>query len=272
MEDKREFVKPKVLAVDGDIIAYRTAAVCEEHFEGSCDDILDGTLKDIATDTDVPNVRIYISDKRNFRHDIAKTLPYKGNRDSIKRPQFLDYCKAYLVKNYGAIVVPGYEADDAIATDMRVNGAAHCGIDKDLFQCAGLHYNYTKKEWVMVDRDEAELNLYRQVLMGDKADNVPGLPGIGEGKAAKAIYVAETAMVDAMEFYTMHCAKTPSLAGVEPLVYFNEQLALIRMDDDVKLHAIDFDEYFTLKQDAAGFEPQEGTDVQSDVRMKVRGL
>lgn len=265
-----DIVRPRVLAVDGDILAYRTAAVCETHFEGACDSILDSTLRDIATDTNVPNVRIYVSGERNFRYDVAKTKPYKGNRATMVRPQYLDHCKAYLKEAYGAVAVDGYEADDAIATDMHVNGAAHCGIDKDMFQCAGLHYNYVKKEWVRVTDDEAILNLYRQVLMGDTSDNVPGLPRIGEKKAHDAIQDPETALDDAMSFYEAVCAK--SLPGVNHIEYMAEQLQLIRMVCDVPLHCIDFDTYTVLTQDSQGFVEQAGEAVDSPIVPRVRGL
>ncbi len=245
--------KPSVLAVDGDIVAYRTAAVCEDHFEGSCNDILDTTLKTISTDTGISNMRIYISGRTNFRYDVATTKPYKGNRATMVRPQYLNHCKQYLIDNYKAIVMHGYEADDGIATDMTINGAAHCGIDKDILQIAGWHYNYVKEEWQHVTPEEAEITLYRQVLMGDTSDNIPGLPRIGEVKAANAITDHETAATDAVKYYEEVCKE--KLPDIDFFEYFVEQLKLIKMITNVDVYKM-----ITTKVDpeTEGFEVQEG--------------
>ena len=251
----------KTLAVDGDIIAYRTAAVCEDHFEGACEAIVDSTLKDIATDTNISNMRIYISGQSNFRYDIAKTKPYKGNRATMVRPQYLEATKQYLVDKYGAVRVDGYEADDAIATDMTINEAIHCGIDKDMLQIAGNHYNYVKKEWQEVTPEQAELTLYRQILMGDASDNIPGLPRIGEKKAADAIQCSETALMDAMEFYKYVCGD--KLPDIDPMLYFIEQSSLVTMVKDVPLYCIDFNTSCIIEPYTEGFERQEGQGLES---------
>lgn len=245
-----------ILAVDGDILAYRTAAVCEDHFEGAAQAIIDSTLRDIATDTNISRMRIYVSGKDNFRYTVAKTKPYKGNRATMVRPQYLESTKLYLVETYGAVEVDGYEADDAIATDMTQNGAIHCGIDKDMLQIPGKHYNYVKKEWTHVTEEEAILILYRQILMGDASDNVPGLPRIGEKKAADAIQDPETAMLDAMDFYTSVCQD--KLPGIEPMVYFIEQSRLITMVKDISLHCIDFNTFTSIDANTEGFKQEQG--------------
>jgi len=242
----------KVLAVDGDIIAYRSAAVCEEDFEGACEGVIDTTLENIATETGVGAMRIYLSGRDNFRYALAKTKPYKGNRDGIRRPQFLNYCNEYLIKKYGAVRMHGYEADDGIATDMVKNGAIHCGHDKDILQIAGLHYYYVKKEWVEVSEDDAKLNLYRQVLMGDNSDNIPGLPRVGEKGAEKVIFDPKTAHEDALSFYREICSS--KLPGVNYTDYFHEQYGLIKMIEDVDMFSI-----FTTKVEArpSGFLAEE---------------
>lgn len=243
----------RVLAVDGDIIAYRTAAVNEEHFEGSCDAIIASTLKQIATDTGISRMRIYVSGEKNFRYDIGKTKPYKGNRATMVRPRFLNHCKEHLVSKYKAIMAHGYEADDAIATDMTMNNAIHCGIDKDMLQIPGYHYNYVTKELRLVSEDEAIINLYRQICMGDASDNVPGLPRVGEKKAEAVIYDAKTALEDCLSFYREVCED--KLPDVDYKEYFKEQAALIQMVRDVNLLNLFT---VTVEAETEGFEEQEG--------------
>lgn len=250
----------KVFAVDGDIIAYRTAAVCETHFEGAGYAILDSTFKEIVEETQISKMRIYLSGEKNFRYDIAKTKPYKGNRATMVRPQYLNAMKQHLIENYNAVVIDGFEADDAIATDMTVNGAFHCGIDKDILQIEGSHYNYVKKEWQHVTKEEAILTLYRQILMGDTSDNVPGLPRVGEKTAFNAIQNPETALDDCMAMYEE--VVRLKMAGVNYIEYLAEQKALISMVKDVPL---DYTKFYYRAPSAGGFEAQEGGFVGVDL-------
>ncbi len=101
-------VENKVFAVDGDIVAYRTACVVQDHWEGAGYDIIDTTLKQIMEDTQINKMRIYLSgkssgtkypcEKQNFRYERAKTKGYKENRASMVRPQFLPHMYDYLVE------------------------------------------------------------------------------------------------------------------------------------------------------------------------------
>lgn len=222
-----------VLACDGDIIAYRIAAGCAEENGATCMDVIDATLNTIMLETGATKMRIYLSGADNFRYGVAKTKPYKGNRDRSKTPDFLLMCRAYLIKEYKAFVVNGYEADDAIASDMMQNGAIHCGQDKDLFQIPGKHYNYVKKKMISVTDKEAILFLCRQILTGDSADNIPGLPGVGEKTAAKVIKDAETAVVDTIDMYCTVLRKNIPDFSVHD--YFIEQSRLVTLITDLNL-------------------------------------
>lgn len=222
-----------ILAIDGDILAYRIAAACEESFNGACDDLIDGTINSIALDTGINKMRVYLSGSNNFRYSIAVTKPYKGNREGLKKPQHLSYCYDYIVKNYRAITCHGYEADDAIASDMVQNGAIHCGIDKDIMQIAGRHYNFVEKTWTDITQEQATLNFYRQILTGDSTDNIPGLPRVGEKTAEKIIHSADTAMMDAKNYYREICAK--SLPEVDVATYWKEQVLLVQLVTDLKI-------------------------------------
>jgi len=245
-----------VLAVDGDTIAYRTAAVCNDAWAGACDDIIATTLKKISTATGIHDMRIYLSGRDNYRYTVAKTKPYKGNRVGMIHPTFLDHCKEHLVEKYGAIRMDGYEADDGIATDMVLTGAVHCGVDKDILQIPGRHYMYVKEEWVTVTPEEAILNLYRQILMGDTIDNIPGVPGCGAKTAEKIIQDADSAFSDAIEYYKERC---PAKGITEnPLVYFEEQRQLISMVTSCDIGQIEFDMSVYIEPETDGFKPVDG--------------
>ncbi len=218
-------------AVDGDIISYRVASVSDEPDE--CEAKIDNMLHNIVKDTGVEQMRIYIThDGKGFRHEVAKTKTYKGNRDQSK-PVQLEFCRAYLMYRYKALLVHYYEADDAIASDMVQHGAFHCGIDKDLYQIAGKHYDFTKRTWQHIKEDEAKINLYRQILTGDSVDNIQGLPRVGAKTAEKTITNADTADADAKALYKEVCEKR--ITGVGVAEYWKEQVQLVQLVTDLDI-------------------------------------
>tara|TARA_R110000851_G_scaffold112951_2_gene237394 strand:+ start:570 stop:1283 length:714 start_codon:yes stop_codon:yes gene_type:complete len=184
--------KVKVL-VDGDIIAYRAAFAtqddlpkdAEEKVENLLDFILEETLDFHTPD----QYEVYLTGSNNFRFEIAKSHPYKGNRKAADKPKHLKHVREYLIKKFGAIVSEGEEADDLIAIE-----ATRCGpntivasIDKDMLQIPCRHYNFNKKEWTTVNDWSGAKFFYTQILTGDAADNIKGLKGIGPVKAAKLL-------------------------------------------------------------------------------------
>ena len=117
---------------------------------------------------------------------------YKANRpeldDDMKRA--LTYAHSYLVNKKKAIMADGMEADDLVsiwAHEAMKEDKPYviAGIDKDLLQIPGNHYNYVKKEHQFIDTDQAHYNLMKQCLIGDSSDNIPGIKGIGPKKAEK---------------------------------------------------------------------------------------
>ena len=140
------------------------------------------------------DVKMYLSGSKNFRHDVAKTRPYKGNRDEKKRPQHEEAIRKYIRSTWDTTVCDGIEADDAM-------GIAQCAadpfetcivtIDKDLDMIPGLHYNFVKEERYETNEEEAWRIFCTQLLMGDSTDNIPGLPRIGKAKAAGMLEALE---------------------------------------------------------------------------------
>ena len=56
----------------------------------------------------------------------------------------------------------------------------------------GHHYNFNKDEIIYITPEEGRLNFYKQILTGDKIDDIPGIPGIGTKKAEKLLEGLET--------------------------------------------------------------------------------
>lgn len=130
----------------------------------------------------------FISGSTNFRYEVAKTKVYKGNRPSSSKPYYYDYLRECVLNDWNGELVTGIEADDRMAIESsHHNDCVLVGIDKDLLQIPGVHYNYDKKQTKVVSEAEGWRNFFLQVLTGDTSDNIPGLPGIGPAKALKII-------------------------------------------------------------------------------------
>lgn len=164
-----------IALIDGDLIAYRSAASAEKDEEGIALIRASRMLQDIVSVTDANEIKLFLSGSRNFRHDIYSE--YKANRRDMKRPRHLETVREFLVVKWGAEVTDGYEADDAIGIEMRNDGTICASLDKDLKQLPGIHYNFVNGEFDHVDELLGWRNFYSQLVLGDRADNVPGYDG-----------------------------------------------------------------------------------------------
>lgn len=132
-----------------------------------------------------------ISDtKVNFRKKILST--YKANRIGKRKPVCYSEVIEWIKRNYTTKMIPTLEADDVIgiaATHFK-GQEVHCSGDKDFRSIPGIFYNFLKGELYHISEREADKWFYTQTLIGDKADNYDGCPGIGE-KTAEKIFKKE---------------------------------------------------------------------------------
>lgn len=180
----------KIALIDGDIVAYRCASSIEptKTKEREPDDLainrLDELLYRILTETGAEEYRVFLSGSENFRKMIYPG--YKANREGKPVPKMLGPCQEFLMKEWKAEIVHGYEADDAIGMAHNENTII-CSIDKDFKQLPGEHYNFVRLEFDVVDEDTAEYNFWSQMLIGDSSDNIKGVEGIGPVKTKKIL-------------------------------------------------------------------------------------
>lgn len=139
-----------------------------------------------------PELKAFLTGTGNFREILATIKPYKGNRSPFHRPRLYREIREYMVDRWGAEVIHGQEADDEVC--IRQTAAARegrasviVGIDKDLWQCPGLHYSTMKDAFAEVSPALGLRMFYRQVLTGDATDNIGGVYRCGEKKAAELI-------------------------------------------------------------------------------------
>jgi 5'-3' exonuclease len=152
-------------------------------------------------DLRAPDVVLCGDSPRNWRHDMHAS--YKANREA-KPPGYLEQLRAAwakLTRELRGVAVSGFEADDVIATLAGDRGDVQIVThDKDLLQLV----DDARRVRVVSLRDllggtvreydesgvRAKLGVPPgQVgdylaLVGDKSDNVPGVPGIGPKHAA----------------------------------------------------------------------------------------
>lgn len=180
--------KPTTALVDADTFVYRVAFSCEEDTEQNAKNRLVEWFTDIVyIDLKCEDYKAYITGRGNFRKDIAVTVPYKGNRKDMKRPKHYQALRDHLVNRLFAEVTEGEEADDAVAIQSCLGDYWIVHQDKDLDQLPGWHYNPVKLEEYYVTPFEGLQAFYKQLLTGDRTDNIEGIHGIGPAKSVKII-------------------------------------------------------------------------------------
>lgn len=155
--------------------------------------ILDTQLSSIMQYFQAEQSILYLTDDRrgfNFRDYLAMQRKYK-DRPANNRPVYYKALREYLVSEYGAVVVTGFEADDAVAMQAYSSNyyedteVVIVSIDKDLRMVPGRHYNPDKKQLSDVSAREGMHNFFMQLLTGDTTDTIPGVPRVGPKKAEK---------------------------------------------------------------------------------------
>jgi hypothetical protein len=178
--------------IDADLVAYRVAATCNSTEEGVLDIALlrcDKTMQDIIDATDATQYRAFLTGKKNFRKLINPE--YKANRKDTVPPIYLKECRNYLIEHWNAEVTAIGEADDYLGLHQSKDSIL-CSLDKDLDMIPGLHYNWVRGDIYEISEIEAIRHFYRQLLIGDRSDNIFGVVGVGKVKASKLLDHLET--------------------------------------------------------------------------------
>jgi len=139
---------------------------------------------------------------KNFRHELDPN--YKANRPPVSQDlihQFPLVRLAAKALNFAVLEKRGYEADDLIASLAEKAAYADkqaiiISADKDLMQLINSHiqmYDPLKNKYISSSDVREKFGVgpenIREVmaLMGDKSDNIPGIPGFGPKTAAELI-------------------------------------------------------------------------------------
>jgi Autographiviridae exonuclease len=195
-----EIMKRNVL-IDGDVLVHAVVAGCT-HWEqfGSawiqvCDeDELRRTLSDTvlswAERAGGGHVTIALSDLAdNWRYGVYPDYK-KSRRGAVRSPMFMQ-AREHLEATCDTMLEPGLEADDLLglgSTCPAVERPVIVTIDKDLGTIPGLLFNPQKDLGVVeVAEREADLMHMVQALSGDRVDEYPGCPGLGDIRARRML-------------------------------------------------------------------------------------
>lgn len=120
---------------------------------------------------------------------------YKANRwkPEGERNKIVPELRRRCVESGLAIYAEDREADDYLriwANEAIAVGDPYviCSIDKDLRCIPGNHWimnKLVKEKFIKISEEAAARHYYEQLLKGDPTDNIPGVPRVGEVKAAK---------------------------------------------------------------------------------------
>ena len=175
--------------IDADWHIYAAGFKAEEEPESHACQTLKQMLNKAINTLGVEDYSVYIGGGGNFREDVAVTQGYKENRKDLRKPKHFAVLREYLTEVWNAEVVNGMETDDFVSIQLYEDFLEHEGdpeqctiilvsVDKDLNNTPGWHYNPQKDRKYFVTEDTAMKHFWYQMLMGDRTDNIPGLPDV----------------------------------------------------------------------------------------------
>ena len=205
-------VPGRVLLSDGDGLAYYCAGTDDTDPGRARRKVLD-KLENAKRASASSSSRILLTgpgSHKGHRFTIARVKPYQGQRDGGRRPKNWAYLRGLLEGSpspeHPAEITGVAEADDLFGKYSKLLGPENAVIhtqDKDMRMVPGWHLDWETMALVYVPADcwalEANEKLYgrkwfwMQMLQGDPADYVPGLPKYITPKGTAALCGPATA-------------------------------------------------------------------------------
>ena len=151
-------------------------------------DYLNNFIEDLKNRFLTNDVILVVGDKNNWRKQYYPD--YKANRKDKEKPPMYEIILNELYNRYEVVSLPNLEADDTcrIISEDNQNYPTRkilVSIDKDFHSFPCELYDPLHDRQYVINNEEAGYNLMKQIIMGDKADNIQGLEGYGEVKTTK---------------------------------------------------------------------------------------
>jgi len=199
-----DVVQGRILNCDADIVAYNCAGN-DDSVPSEVVFSLEAEIKNKMQQVGATGYVLHLTgtgSNKGGRHDVACVKQYQASRAGKPKPRLLEFARRYMTTNMGAINHMDQEADDGLAQtqqeyldrgerDLCVLDSA----DKDLRMVQGLHLCPDTGKIVDVqgygscwyDAEKSKTTgwgtsfFWHQLLMGDTADDIPGLPAFSAG-------------------------------------------------------------------------------------------
>lgn len=268
-------VPGRVLHIDGDLLAYWAGGSEDTTVAESRGRAISkiNALRDQAGAESVVLHLTASSSTKGDRFIIATLKPYQGQRKSGRKPKNWGYLREWLEGYGGDLFRPklwsSREADDGVALCAYDSIAKGKGLiamssgDKDFRMLPGIHVNWNTYEVTTVPHGAYDVIgtdgkqygfkwFFQQLLQGDTADNIPGLPKfqgktVGEKTAEKLL--AGTTCAEAAYQVVLGCYRENY--GDDARMRLTEQAMLLWLRTDA---AADIGDFTTLCQDP-GLQP-----------------
>lgn len=181
----------RLVLIDCDSLLYKNIEDLDQY-----KDRVDTIISEVVNKVDATHYKCFIEAERNVSFRRIEFETYKAHR--VKRELHnMDEIRQYIVEAYDPYVSVGVESDDSIISTWKhvkdnypLTNIYIAGNDKDYLTYPVnyidlYHGRYLKQEKISIK--DADYNFVFQLLMGDSADNVKCLKGIGKKSAEKLL-------------------------------------------------------------------------------------
>ncbi len=250
----------KLVLIDGHALAYRAFHALPAELKTSQGELTNAAygftsmLLNVLRDERPSHIAVTFDKGLSFRHDVYPD--YKAHR--VKMPDEMRPQMERIRQVVAALDIPifeqeGYEADDLLGTLARQAGERGIDVlivtgDMDLLQLVDQHTRVLTSRWRFSDTvtydpegvkrryglTPAQLVDFK-ALVGDKSDNIPGVPGVGEKTALRLLQ-----QYSSLESIYEHLDEVPTrfrnkLEAGRDLAFLSRRLATIVRDAPVQL-------------------------------------
>ena len=218
-------VKGRIAHIDADLVAYQCTCVSKTSPSKSFEEMkynAEMQIETIRKMAGAEKYKLYLTShtgNKGGRFEQAILKEYQANRaDRSNTPPMLYSMRNWMVEKLKAVSCENCEADDAMASAQyaaikrgKSKLSVICTMDKDLMMVPGLHLNWKDgniltvkgfgKIWIDDSKKQKKLKVYgtkffwAQMLMGDTADNISGLPGVQINDKLKPVGAVATDLI-----------------------------------------------------------------------------
>jgi len=199
----------------------------------TCDSYINDLFRACRADSYI----MFLTAYNNFRYGLDPA--YKANRTGVEKPMWINEVREHMKIVWGAIEVPGLEADDLVVITLNnLTNSFIVAADKDVLDCTpGRHFDVRKGRvgFITTTTDYADYAFARSVLTGDAIDGISNMKsGYGIKTAEKDLNhlinkqdgdVAMTALNAASLIYQKH------LGVHDGIIKFAKQYQMLKILD-----------------------------------------